>query len=143
MSVSLNTSHVRSSAIPFTFSSAWYIGTVPIGTGELRKIQSLVVWMFLPVDRSITVSPPHLIDHTIFSTSSAIDDVVAELPMLAFTLTKKLRPIIIGSTSGWLMLHGITALPSATSFLTNSGVMTSGRFAPKFSPLSLASLSSS
>ena len=34
----------------------------------------------------------------------------AELPMLLFTLTKKPRPMIIGSLSGWLMLTGMMAL---------------------------------
>ena len=43
--------------------------------------------------------------------------------MLVFIFTRNLRPIIIGSASGWLMLAGITALPAATSCLTNSGVI--------------------
>ena len=46
------------------------MGTVPMGTGELRMIHSRVSWMFLPVERSITVSAPHRMAHTIFSTSS-------------------------------------------------------------------------
>ncbi len=102
-----------------------------MGTGELRMIHSRVSWMFLPVDKSITVSAPQWVDHTSFSTSSAIDDDTAELPMLAFTLVRKLRPMIIGSDSGWLMLFGITARPRATSERTNSGVITSGIFAPQ------------
>ena len=92
-----------------------------MGTGELRRIHSLVVWMSLPVDRSITVSPPHRVDHSIFSTSSSMEDVTAELPMLALILTKKLRPMIIGSDSGWLTLLGMMARPRATSLRTNSG----------------------
>ena len=56
--------------------------------------------MFLPVDKSITVSPPQRVPQTIFSTSSEIDEPKAELPMLALIFTKKLRPIIIGSISG-------------------------------------------
>ena len=43
------------------------------GTGELRMIHSRVSWMFLPVDRSITVSPPQRIAQVIFSTSSPIE----------------------------------------------------------------------
>jgi len=43
---------------------------VPMATGLLRMIHSRVSWMFLPVDRSITVSPPQRIDQVIFSTSS-------------------------------------------------------------------------
>ena len=46
---------------------------------------------------------------------------MAELPMLALILTWKLRPIIIGSVSGWLMLEGIMARPRATSSRTKLG----------------------
>ena len=62
--------------------------------------------MFLPVERSITVSAPQRVAHTSFSTSSSIDEVTALLPMLALILTRKLRPIAIGSSSGWLTLAG-------------------------------------
>ncbi len=75
---------------------------MPIGTGEFRTIHSRVAWMFSPVDRSITVSAPQRVAHCIFCTSSSIDERTAELPMLALTFTKKLRPMIIGSLSGWL-----------------------------------------
>src|SRR5207237_23864 len=47
------------------------MGTVPIGTGELRTIHSRVSWMLRPVDRSMTVSAPQRIAHTILSTSDA------------------------------------------------------------------------
>src|ERR671918_507521 len=63
------------------------MGTVPMGTGLLRMIHSRVVWMSGPVERSMTVSAPHRVDHVSLSTSSAIDDVTAELPMLALTVT--------------------------------------------------------
>jgi hypothetical protein len=43
--------------------------------------------------------------------------------MLALIFTRKLRPMIIGSSSGWLMLAGMIARPRATSSRTNSGVM--------------------
>ena len=56
--------------------------------------------MFFPVDKSITVSAPQRVPHTIFSTSSLILEPSAELPMLALIFTKKLRPIIMGSVSG-------------------------------------------
>ena len=102
------------------------MGTVPIGTGELRRIHSRVSWMFLPVDRSITVSAPQRMAQTSFSTSSSIEEVTAELPMLALIFTRKLRPMIIGSLSGWLTLAGMIARPRATSSRTNSGVMTAG-----------------
>jgi hypothetical protein len=54
--------------------------------------------------------------------------------MLALILTRKLRPMIIGSLSGWLMLLGMMARPRAISLRTNSGVISSGMLAPKFWP---------
>src|SRR5258708_14824589 len=71
--------------------------------------------MLRPVERSITVSAPQRIDQTIFSTSSATEEVTAELPILAFTFTRKLRPMIIGSSSGWLILAGSMGPPRAVS----------------------------
>ena len=97
------------------------MGTVPIGTGELRMIHSRVAWMFLPVDRSMTVSAPHSVAQRSFSTSSSIDDVTTEFPMLAFIFTLKPRPMIMGSSSGWLMLAGMIARPHATSSRTKRG----------------------
>ena len=78
----------------------------------------------------MTVSAPQRVAQVSFSTSSAMLDVTAELPMLALILTRKLRPMIIGSSSGWLMLAGMMARPRATSSRTNSGVMTAGIAAP-------------
>src|SRR5215208_1738957 len=102
------------------------MGTVPMGTGELRRIHSRVAWMFLPVLRSMTVSAPHLVAQRIFSTSSSMLDATALLPMLALIFTRKLRPMIIGSDSGCLMLFGMMARPAATSARTNSGVISAG-----------------
>src|SRR3954451_7247747 len=110
------------------------MGTVPIGTGELRTIHSRVSWMLRPVERSMTVSAPQRIAHTILSTSDATSDATALLPMLALILTRKLRPIAIGSDSGWLMLLGMIARPRAISSRTNSGVTWSGIDAPKDCP---------
>ena len=89
-------------------------------------IHSRVLWMLRPVERSITVSAPQRIAHTIFSTSSSTEEVTAELPILALILVRKLRPMIIGSSSAWLMLHGMMARPRAISSRTNSGVTNSG-----------------
>ena len=91
----------------------------------------------------MTVSAPQRIAHTIFSTSSSIEEVTAELPMLALIFTRKLRPIAIGSSSPWLMLAGMMARPIATSWRTNSGVMNSGSAAPKLSPSASRSLATS
>ena len=56
--------------------------------------------MLRPVDRSMTVSAPHRVAHTILSTSSSMEEATALLPMLALIFTRKPRPIAIGSTSG-------------------------------------------
>ena len=96
------------------------MGTVPMGTGELRRIHSRVVWMLRPVDRSMTVSAPQRVDQRILSTSSSMEDATALLPMLALIFTRKLRPMIIGSVSGWLTFAGMIARPRATSSRTNS-----------------------
>ena len=69
----------------------------------------------------MVVSAPHFTAQRSFSTSSSIDDVTTELPMLALIFTRKLRPMIIGSISGWLIFAGMIALPRATSDRTNSG----------------------
>ncbi|MCY1381304.1 hypothetical protein D9M69_691940 [compost metagenome] len=66
-------------------------------------------------------------------------EVTAELPMLALIFTPKLRPMAMGSTSGWLMLVGMMARPRATSSRTNSGVNTSGMRAPMGLPRRRAS----
>ncbi|TKS64196.1 MAG: hypothetical protein EWM73_00682 [Nitrospira sp.] len=79
----------------------------------------------------MTVSAPHRIDQIIFSTSSSMEEATAELPMLELIFTRKLRPMIIGSLSGWLMLAGMIARPRATSSRTNSGVITEGMLAPQ------------
>ena len=71
-----------------------------MGTGELRRIHSRVSWMFLPVDRSITVSAPQRVPQVSLATSSSMDEVTALLPMLPLIFTRKLRPMIIGSSSG-------------------------------------------
>jgi hypothetical protein len=90
--------------------------------------------MFRPVERSITVSAPQRMAQTSLSTSSATEEATAELPMLALIFTRKFRPMIIGSVSGWLTLAGMMARPRATSSRTNSGVTWSGMAAPKSSP---------
>src|SRR5438876_9718743 len=102
-----------------------------MGTGELRTIHSRVSWMFAPVERSMTVSAPQRVAHTSFSTSSSIEEVTADVPMLALIFTRKLRPITIGSLSGWLTLAGRIARPRAISSRTNSGVIALGIDAPK------------
>src|SRR4029079_14823842 len=97
-------------------------------------IHSRVAWMFLPGDRARTVSAPHFVDQRIFSTSSSIEEAIAELPRFELIFTRKLRPMAIGSLSGGLMLFGIMALPRATSSRTNSGVTWRGIEAPNDSP---------
>ena len=97
-------------------------------------IHSRMLWMLVPVDRSITVSPPQRIDRTILSTSSSAVEVAAESPILALIFTRKFRPMIMGSVLGWLMLDGMMARPSAISLRTNSGVTNSGIDVPRGCP---------
>ena len=66
------------------------------------------------------MSAPHRVAHVILSTSSATEEVTAELPMLAFTLTRNARPMAIGSDSGWFTFAGMIARPAATSARTVS-----------------------
>ncbi len=101
-----------------------------MGTGEFLSIHSRVAWMFLPVERSMTLSAPHFVAQRIFSTSSSMVDATAEFPMLALILTRKFLPMIIGSFSGWLIFEGIIARPRATSERTYSAVMKRGISAP-------------
>jgi hypothetical protein len=77
--------------------------------------------MLAPVERSITVSAPHSTECSSFSTSSSIDELTAEFPMFALTFTRKFRPMIIGSLSGWLTLAGRIARPRAISSRTKAG----------------------
>jgi hypothetical protein len=86
-----------------------------------------------PVERSITVSAPHFSAQASFSTSSSIDELTAELPMLALILVEKRRPITIGSSSRWRRLAGTMARPAATSARTSSGSTRSRRAANSIS----------
>ena len=66
------------------------------------------------------MSAPQRVAHSSFATSSAIDEVTAELPMFALTFTRNARPMIIGSASGWFTFAGMIARPAATSLRTSS-----------------------
>jgi hypothetical protein len=103
------------------------MGTVPMGTGEFRRIHSRVSWMSFPVERSMTVSAPQRVAQRSFSTSSSMELRTAEFPMLALIFTRKFRPMMVGSSSGCRMLAGMMARPRATSLRTNSGSIPSRR----------------
>ena len=111
------------------------MGTVPMGTGALRRIHSRVVWMSGPVDRSMTVSAPHRVAQVSFSTSSSMEEVTAELPMLALTLTRnlaadghRLRLGVVdvgrqdGPAGGDLLPHRSAGIPSLVATKAISGV---------------------
>ena len=68
----------------------------------------------------MTVSAPQRVAQVSFWTSSSIDEVTAEFPMLAFTFTRNSEPMTIGSDSGWLTLAGRMARPAAISSRTRS-----------------------
>src|SRR5690625_7278102 len=96
------------------------MGTVPTGTLEFLRIHSRVVWIFLPVERSMMVSAPQRVAQIILSISSSTDEVTAEFPILALILVRKFRPMIIGSCYGWLILAVRVARPLAISSRTRS-----------------------
>src|ERR687893_144708 len=77
--------------------------------------------MSRPVDRSMTVSAPHFVAQVSLSTSSAAEDVTAEVPMLALILVRNRVPMIIGSVSGWLTLAGRVGGPQAGAVAARSG----------------------
>ena len=101
--------------------SAWYTGTVPIGTGEASMMALRMASMFPPVDRSITVSAPCLRQIASFPSSLSTWLVTALLPMFALTLHARAMPIPIGSRFGWLTFAGMISRPRATSPRTSSG----------------------
>jgi len=72
-----------------------------------------------------------LVAQRIFSTSSSMLEATALLPILAIDFHQELRPMIIGSLSGWLILAGMIARPRATSSRTNSALCRLEYFAPK------------
>src|SRR2546427_11030654 len=82
----------------------------------------------------MTVSAPERVAQIIFSTSSSMEEATAEFPILALIFTRKFRPMIIGSSSGWLILLGMMARPRATSSRTNSAVISDGMLAPQECP---------
>jgi hypothetical protein len=53
--------------------------------------------MFLPVDRSMTVSAPHNVAQRIFATSSSMDDATADVADVGVDLHTEVAPMTIGS----------------------------------------------
>ena len=101
----------------------WYIGTVPMGTGEASMMPWRMPSMLPPVDRSMTVSEPRWTAMCSFSSSSSRVPVTAELPMLALILQREATPMAIGSSvlARWTLLAGMTMRPRATSARISSG----------------------
>jgi len=97
MSVSRKISQLEVSATPPAFSSAgrWHGAN---RTGELRR-SIRGVWMFRPVERSMTVSAPQRIAHTSLSTSRGRRG-HRELPMLALIFTRSCDRMIIARIPG-------------------------------------------
>src|SRR3954447_13075507 len=53
-------------------------------------IEPRMLWMLRPVERSITVSAPQWVAHTIFSTSVVIDEVTAEFADIGVDLCEEI-----------------------------------------------------
>ena len=96
------------------------MGTVPTGMGLARMMASRIAGMLPPVERSITVSAPWVRQSLSFSSSCAMSEVTAELPMFALILQVAAMPMPSGSSSGWFRLAGMTIRPRATSARTSS-----------------------
>ena len=73
------------------------IGTVPIGIGEAPIMALRMAGISPPVERSITVSAPYLIEYSSFSSSPAISLVTLELPMFELILHLEATPMHMGS----------------------------------------------
>ena len=69
----------------------------------------------------MTVSAPQRTAHRSFSTSPAVSEVTALVPMLALIFTRNRRPMTIGSSSVCRVLAGMMARPAAISLRTSSG----------------------
>ena len=76
--------------------------------------------MVPPVERSITVSAPYLMETASFASSSSTTLVTALLPMFAFTLQESAMPMPMGSRFTCATFAGITNRPRATSSRTTS-----------------------
>ena len=82
---------------------AWYIGTVPTGTGLAAMIARRIASILPPVERSITVSEPSSTAILSLASSLSTSEVTAELPMLALILHLRLdadRPSAPARASG-------------------------------------------
>ena len=131
---------MRSSTF-LTFWIAWYIGTVPIGTGLAAMMARRMASMLPPVERSITVSEPRSTAILSLASSLSTSEVTAELPMLALILQVALMPMPIGSRPSLRCsrLAGMTIRPRATSARTSSGSSFSRRATYSISGVIVAS----
>ena len=73
-----------------------------------------------PVDKSMTVSAPNLMQTSSLRSSPSTWLVTALLPMFAFTLQARAMPMPIGSRFVWFTFAGMTRRPRATSLRTTS-----------------------
>jgi hypothetical protein len=94
--------------------AAWYMGTAPTGTVDSLMTFRLTASMSPPVERSITVSAPASTAAASFASSKSRSARSADVPMLAFTLVRKPRPIAHGRASSLMPFKGNTAVPSRT-----------------------------
>src|SRR5476651_2081253 len=67
---------------------------------------------FPPVERSIRVSAPYFWAQLSFSTSSAVEELTGEAPMLALILVVTMRPMAMGSRrlGAWRPLKAVGSL---------------------------------
>src|ERR1039458_9512704 len=78
------------------------MGTVPMGIGDGAMMALRMAGISPPVERSMTVSAPYLMEYWSFSSSPSTLESTAELPMFELILQLEATPMHMGSRLVWL-----------------------------------------
>src|ERR1039457_5133528 len=89
------------------------MGTVPMGMGEAAMMALRMAGISPPVERSMTVSAPYLMEYWSFSSSPSTLETTEELPMFELILHVEATPMHMGSRLLWLTLAGTIMRPRA------------------------------
>src|ERR1039458_10627479 len=73
------------------------MGTVPMGMGEAAMMALRMAGISPPVERSMTVSAPYLMEYWSFSSSPSTLETTEELPMFELILHVEATPMHMGS----------------------------------------------
>src|ERR1019366_5202297 len=99
------------------------MGTVPMGIGDAAMMALRMAGISPPVERSMTVSAPYLMEYWSFSSSPSMLERTEELPMFELILQLEATPMHMGSRLVWLTLAGTIMRPRAVSERTSSGAI--------------------